>query len=300
MTRQRRKLLGVVVHFAPMIGRFTGEELFGTAEPSLGRGRRLQAIKSIAVVVLGAFSVFQAGCVKKSLSREQASSSIQQSGEFQKPVYATVDQDGGLSGCSGKLIGDRNWQVLQAIGWIEPKERLDYTLGFGGNPGVRCEAIITDEGRKHSGAWISDTQMYKVWRIPTATRQMIAVNGIADQGGTSALVEFQYRWELSDFGSKMFQQPSQQAGQAVFQRFDDGWRIQSFGLAGLSEPQLLPVAFETNPQRPQAPQVQSAEWYIEVTPVCVACSWEDWHKDTVQALTQSGFSSRVRDIEVAV
>ena len=95
--------------------------------------------------------------------------------------------------------------------------------------------------------------------IPTAKKELIEVTGIMKQGETNAMVDYTYKWNANEFG-KYFDpgttefkslpeelreglegKPSRngggnrknllagwnsvQQGRAMFQKFDDGWRL---------------------------------------------------------------------------
>jgi len=80
------------------------------------------------------------------------------------------------------------------------------------------------------------------WDIPIAAAQFVGVTGISEaDGAQAAQVEYTYRWNPTEFAQKLGRIPdgTPKSGSAQFQRYDDGWRLQSVGFLGvLSEPQF--------------------------------------------------------------
>lgn len=64
----------------------------------------------------------------------------------------------------------------------------------------------------------------QLFRVPAARRELVAINGIAKQGGT-ADVEFTWRWvPLNEVGAAIYSGTVHHS-LVLFRSFDDGWRV---------------------------------------------------------------------------
>lgn len=72
--------------------------------------------------------------------------------------------------------------------------------------------------------------------IPLGTRELIAVTGLSElQGRTGSVVHATFTWHwkpISDVGTEMKLDKKAINGGAIFQKFDDGWRIYSISFEG--------------------------------------------------------------------
>lgn len=73
---------------------------------------------------------------------------------------------------------------------------------------------------------------YETWYVPVAQRELVEVTGISEpQDPTVALTEatFTWHWKPNEIGTAMnvpHLGKTTYTGRAVFQKFDDGWRVQ--------------------------------------------------------------------------
>jgi len=63
------------------------------------------------------------------------------------------------------------------------------------------------------------------FNIPAARRELVAITGIAKQGGV-ADVEFVWKWTpLNEVGAVMYSSDTRYRSAASFRSYDDGWRV---------------------------------------------------------------------------
>jgi hypothetical protein len=121
---------------------------------------------------------------------------------------------------------DAGWRALSKVGWVEFRDEDDFTRETGGRPAVKCVGRLTGEGLR-SGA-VSETTTYREWRVPVATRELVAVTAVTPSEQGIATARFTYRWRLNALGAELFQPPPEAAGKVVFRLLDVGWNVANF------------------------------------------------------------------------
>ena len=179
------------------------------------------------------FLVLTSGCGKRMPDRQEAVRLIEQSAELKQPFYIAVSQSRGLVQCAAAASREPMWGVLQSIGWIVATDKLDYNMGFGGNPGVRCDAVLTDSGRSQAASWINDTTTDPTWKIPVSVRKVVAVTGVTEAGENMASAQFTYQWlPVGELGKRLQNDSTVRSADCLLRRYDDGWRLERLNLIG--------------------------------------------------------------------
>ena len=115
-------------------------------------------------------------------------------------------------------------RALKALGYIDSANKV---------------TLKSEEAKK--GKWIKKSRStpagnYDRYDIPLGNRDLIAVTGLSKlQGRTGSVVHatFTWRWKpVSDVGTEMKLDKKAIHGGAIFQKFDDGWRIYSISFEG--------------------------------------------------------------------
>ena len=167
-----------------------------------------------------------AGCSKPALGPQDAARLIREAAEFREPGLVGVDREEAPSDCASKLLEDASWRALSTTGWVEFRSEDDFTRESQGRPAVKCVGKLTGDGLR-SGA-VSETTTYQNWRVPAATRELIAVTAVTPSQDGIATARFTCRWRMNAFGSQVLQPPPEATATAVFRLLDDGWHMAHF------------------------------------------------------------------------
>jgi hypothetical protein len=178
-----------------------------------------RAVFLAAVLVL-------AGCSRPALAPEAAARVIRESTLFREPGMIGVGSQEAPSDCKAKLADDAAWRALLKIGWIEVRNADDFERGSEGRATVKCLATLTGDGLR-AGA-ILNTNTYHEWRVPAATRELVAVRSVTPPEDGISTVEFTYRWRLSTFGSQVLAPAPDAPGTAVLRLLDGHWQVADF------------------------------------------------------------------------
>ena len=119
--------------------------------------------------------------------------------------------------------------------------------------------VVTDKGRK---MWEDLKLPVNETTVPLATPVFLEITGITKQGESNAIVEFKWKWNPNEIGKALdqsteeykklpedlkkklnqvdpyispnrfysWESDKQRLGKAMFQKYDDGWRLISLGL----------------------------------------------------------------------
>lgn len=116
-----------------------------------------------------------------------------------------------------------DYQTLQHHGWLSSKQsRCPADIA----PAPCWEATLTPSGVEAIQNLISPSDAEKQsFTIPVARRRLLAVTGIAKQGG-NAEVEFTWHWvPLNEVGAAINSNDVRYNSTVAFRRYDDGWRV---------------------------------------------------------------------------
>ena len=167
-----------------------------------------------------------AGCSKPPLRPEMAARLIREAARFREPGFVGIARQAGSADCNSKLAEDANWRAAVKAGWLEVRNEDDFERATEGQPAVQCVGTLTGDGLR-AGA-VADTTTYQEWRVPAATRELVAVRSVSGSDDGIATVRFTYRWRLNAFGSQFFQPGPDLAGAVVLRLLDDGWHVADF------------------------------------------------------------------------
>jgi hypothetical protein len=191
------------------------------------------------VVLSLAGVLFAAGCSAPQLDRATAARVIQEAAEFREPGFVGVNRAEALSDCAAKLREDAAWGALSKAGWLAARNEDDFEHGVEGRPAVKCVGHLAGDGLR-AGVSV-DTTTYRQWRVPAATRELVAVTSVTPSQQGISTVRFTFRWRLNVFGREVYQPGGQLAGEAVLRSLNDGWHAASFtALPGFSPLPLSP------------------------------------------------------------
>ena len=194
----------------------------------------------------------------KNLSRGDALAKLQVSPQqMTKSVaaqtYVPCAQRADYEGHNNNMQLVRIWDILVSKGVADLRDSVVSPARKGFGALVNCTFRLNAEGIKHVGtAWAQhDIGLgHFEYTIPTGVLYPIEVTGVAQNGdaqgaggaggGSAAQVEFRWEWRPSS-SSDLFASPKEfpkytGAGVAIFQRYDDGWRMMSssYGIAAHS------------------------------------------------------------------
>jgi hypothetical protein len=189
------------------------------------------------IVILGAaLALCCAAACSRQLSRGRAKDLIAESEKFKEPMTAKVPV--------GKLWFDyRNVYDAYPLHELE-KARLVTVFETGRTEGMWTKEYavrLTPDGERDRPNWKMTDEKVNSWfappspdvviyAIPVARRKLDSVTGIHPETastGDTEVVEFAWHWELSEAGRTLPRSPDSGAhqAQALFQRYDDGWRM---------------------------------------------------------------------------
>jgi hypothetical protein len=180
----------------------------------------------IRTALLVAVGLALAGCSKPELNPETATRVIRESARFREPGFVGVAHQDAPSDCKAKLEQDADWRALAKTGWLEVHDEDDFERASQGQPAVRCVGTLSGDGLRAGAAL--NTSTYDQWRIPAATRELVAIQSITDMGNGVATVRFTTRWRLNAFGGQILEPGHESAGAAVLRHMGGAWQLADF------------------------------------------------------------------------
>lgn len=152
--------------------------------------------------------------------------------------------------------------VANHLGLVKPElkrknDKPDYPSTLRGYWHFDEKYLLTDKGRK---MWEDMNLPVTESMLPLARPVFLEITGITKQGETNQLVEFKWKWEASEIGKSLDQTTEEfkrlpenlrknltdpdaysaqdglkswggeRTGKAMFQKYDDGWRLISLGV----------------------------------------------------------------------
>ena len=154
------------------------------------------------------------------LTRRLATDLIASSNEFQTQQRYML-QTGVVS---NKDYPSPEYLVLQHHNWISANSAA---CPPGITPPPCWDIILTPAGVETIRTIVSAEQAAKsTIPLPAARHELVAVTGIAKQGGT-ADVEFTWKWiALNEVGAALYSGDLHYKSVVGFRQYDDGWRMQ--------------------------------------------------------------------------
>lgn len=189
----------------------------------------------IRMALLVAAGLALTGCSNPLLTQETAARVIRASARFQEPGFVGVAGQEAASDCKTEVAEDADWRALARMGWLELRDQDDYDQASEGRPAVKCVGTLSGDGLRAGAAL--NTSTYDQWRIPAATRELVAIQSITSAGNGLTTVRFTYRWRLNAFGGQTLQPGHESAGAAVLRHLDGSWQVTAF----TSLPDFSPV-----------------------------------------------------------
>ncbi len=180
----------------------------------------------IRTALLVAASLALAGCSKPQLNQETAARHIRESARFREPGFVGVSRQDAPSDCKAKLEGDAAWRALARIGWLQVHGEDDFERGNQGQASVKCVGTLSGDALRAGAAL--NTSTYDQWRIPAATRELVAIQSITSVGNGLDAVRFIYRWRLNAFGGQILGTGPESAGTAIIRHLDGSWQLAYF------------------------------------------------------------------------
>lgn len=152
--------------------------------------------------------------------------------------------------------------IANHLGLVKPElkrknDKPDYPTTLRGYWYFDEKYLLTDKGRK---IWEDMNLPVTESMLPLARPVFLEVTGITKKGETNQLVEFKWKWEASEIGKSLDQTTEEfkrlpedlkknltepyiysaqdglkswggeRTGKAMFQKYDDGWRLVSLGV----------------------------------------------------------------------
>jgi hypothetical protein len=118
----------------------------------------------------------------------------------------------------------------------------DFTLAMKSLGYVDSEGKLTQKGEDAKNNWgkkdipLYPSGNYRIYQVTVGKREIVEVTGISDvQNPMGAFSEATFTWHwaaASDVGKAMNIDKKIYKGEALFQKFDDGWRIQKIHFEG--------------------------------------------------------------------
>lgn len=102
----------------------------------------------------------------------------------------------------------------------------DFERATEGRPAAKCVGTLSGNGLRAGAAL--DTTTYDNWRVPAATRELVAIKLVTSPENGIASVQFTYRWRLNAFSSQILKPGPELTGSAVLRLLDDGWQVADF------------------------------------------------------------------------
>jgi len=154
------------------------------------------------------------------LTRRLATDLIAGSSDFQAQQRFTLR----TGVVSNKEYPSPEYLVLQHHNWISTNSA---PCPAGITPPPCWDVILTPAGVETIRTMVSAEEAAKsTILLPAARRELVAVTGIARQGGV-ADVEFTWRWvPLNEVGAALYSGDLHYRAVVGFRQYDDGWRMQ--------------------------------------------------------------------------
>ncbi len=102
-------------------------------------------------------------------------------------------------------------------------------------PAVKCVATLSGDALRAGVA--VNTNTYHEWRVPAATRELVAIKSITPPENGVSTVQFSYRWQLNVFGAQVLQDGPELGGAALLRLLDSGWQVADY----MALPDFAPV-----------------------------------------------------------
>lgn len=128
------------------------------------------------------------------------------------------------------VLGDdtRIYDAMKKAGYLEVAGQA--------NP-LMHSANLTEKGRKEAAEWETGSGLAgKYYKVPFAKRELVEVTGLTEPKEGSNVVRAKFKWRLApvnDIGKAMSLDTKTIEGEAVLQKFDDGWRVVNIAGPGL-------------------------------------------------------------------
>lgn len=181
----------------------------------------------IRMALLVAAGLALTGCSKPQLNQETAARVIRESARFREPGFVGVAHQDEPSDCKAKIAEDADWRALAKIGWLQVHDEDDFERGSQGQAAVKCVGTLSGDALRAGAAL--NTSTYDQWRIPAATRELVAIQSITYVGNGLATVRFTTRWRLNAFGGQTLEAAGQEfVGAAVVRHLDGSWQLADF------------------------------------------------------------------------
>jgi hypothetical protein len=188
-----------------------------------------------------------AGCSKPPLSSQTAARAIREAAHFREPGSIGVARREAPSDCKTKLDEDADWRALAKVGWLEVGKEDDFERATEGQPAVKCVGTLSGDGLRAGAAL--NTTTYQDWRVPAATRELVAIQSITSTENDISTVQFSYRWRLNAFGSQILDPGPELVGTAILRLLDNGWQVADF----TALPEFAPARLPAGPGPTPAP-----------------------------------------------
>jgi hypothetical protein len=95
---------------------------------------------------------------------------------------------------------------------------------------IDSDGKYTPKGEAAKVNWrkrtFSASPSYENWYVPCGERELIEVTGISETQISMAEATFTWHWKPNEIGKAIDLGKETYTGRAVFQKFDDGWRVQ--------------------------------------------------------------------------
>ncbi|MGB7208649.1 MAG: hypothetical protein WBD27_08315 [Pyrinomonadaceae bacterium] len=120
------------------------------------------------------------------------------------------------------VLGDdqRIYEAMKKAGYLEVAGQA--------NP-LMHSANLTEKGKKAAAEWETGSGLAgKFYKVPYAKRELVEVTGLTEPKEGSNVVQAKFTWRLTpvnDIGKAMSLDTKTIEGDAVLQKFDDGWRV---------------------------------------------------------------------------
>ena len=189
----------------------------------------------IRTALLVAAGLALAGCSKPLLNQGTAARVIRESARFREPGFVGVSHQDAPSDCKAKIADDADWRALARTGWLELREQDDFERASRGQPAVECVGTLSGDGLRAGAAL--NTNTYDQWRVPAATRELVAIRSITTAENGLTTVRFSFRWRLNAFGGQILSTAGESAGAAVVRHLGGSWQVTAF----MSLPDFSPV-----------------------------------------------------------
>jgi hypothetical protein len=180
----------------------------------------------IRMALLVAAALALTGCSRPPLDQETAARVIRESARFREPGFVGVARQDAPSDCKTKIAEDADWKALARTGWLELRDQDDYERASQGQPAIKCVGRLSGDGLRAGAAL--DTSTYDQWRVPAATRELVAIRSITTAGNGLFTVRFACRWRLNAFGGQILEVGHESAGAAVMRRLGGSWELMDF------------------------------------------------------------------------